>query len=76
MRIFVVIKGTLADAEIAAIKHGVSFEFEAVNSKGTETYGHCTAEDRATLIQWYAEDAGFAVKEYPKGSLLWYAYRD
>lgn len=74
-RIFIVVKGQECHAEAAAIKHDLELTVTGASTNGTEVYCETPMTDRAKVISWYAQDAGFG-GAFDNGSCLWYTYRD
>ena len=73
--IFIVVKGSAADAERAATRYGIELTVTGVSTNGRETYCEAPMTERAKVISWYGLDAGYG-GEFDNGSCLWYAYRD
>ena len=71
MRMFVVVKGTEADAMREARQRGISLEVDGASSTGQEVYCYAPMIDRPKIVDWYCEDRGIA-KTAQAGECLWY----
>lgn len=70
-RMFLVVKGNRADAELQGRKRGISLEIDGESDTYNATYCYAPMIDRPKIIDWYCEDRGIA-KLAQRGECLWY----